>query len=61
MSVSCLDSAHCFHTSGLPVADGFEFHGCVLHHGVRASDVDQALVVGAYPCVRAAVLDVAGQ
>ncbi len=56
-----MDSSHCFHTSRLPVCDGLELHGRVLDHRIGASDVDQALVIGAYPGVGAAVLDVAGQ
>lgn len=50
-----------FHTSCLPVWDGLEFHGCVLDHRIGAPDVDQALVIGAYPGVGPSVLDVASQ
>lgn len=40
---------------------GLEFHGRVLHHQISATDVDQALVIGPYPGLRAAILGVAGQ
>lgn len=61
ITLSCLDSSHCFHTSRLPVRDGLELHGRVLDHRIGAADVDQPLVVGADPGMGPPVLDVAGQ